>query len=102
MANHNPRTEFLNPIRDTARAKELGRRGGLASGQVRKAKAQRLKSLNEYMKIASYVDALTDAEFDEFLEEFDTEQRERVRRTFRPTKQELNASLKTYGIKFRF
>lgn len=86
--NRYPRTEFLKPIRTTERARELGRKGGLASGKVRKEKAEKRKEFVNYMKFSDFIESLTDAEYQDFISEFTEEEQELIRFHFRPTKED--------------
>lgn len=77
-------------------AKEMGRRGGIASGKTRKRKAYIRKRLDMFIKIQNYVDSLSNKEFEEFIEEYTVEQQEYIKRIFKPTKKDIKKLLKKY------
>ena len=94
--NLNPRKEFLQPIRTTERAQELGRKGGIRSGQTRRRKAILRQQLNAYMYLSDYIDTLSDAEYKEFLQEYTEAEQERIQFLFKPTPKQQKQLFKTF------
>ena len=94
--NLNPRTEFLKPIRTSEEAKELGRKGGIRSGQVRREKAKRRQELFSFMNLSEYINTLSDAEYSDFIKEFTEEEQERIQFLFKPTPKQQKQLFKMF------
>ena len=86
--NRNPRKEFLKPIRTTERAREIGRKGGIASGKARRERAEKQRFFRAYMDFSNFIESLTDAEYQEFIADFTEEEKEYIRFHFRPNKED--------------
>ena len=81
--NYYPKLENLKPIRDTQRAKELGRLGGIASGKTRKRKSIIKQKIKSYSKLNNYINSLTNKEYESFLNNFTEEQKEKINFLFK-------------------
>lgn len=68
--NLNPRTEFLKPIRTTERAKELGHKGGIKSGYVRKVNSLKKKCFCSLFQVITSNGSLTEKQIDKYSNEF--------------------------------
>ena len=75
-------------------AKEMGRKGGIASGITRRRKKYIRKQMNTIIKLQEYIDSLSNVEYKEFIIDFSKEQQEYIRRIFKPTIQETKRLLK--------
>lgn len=79
---------FWNLSEQQNEQKKYGRLGGIKSGIVRKQNADRRKAFENYCKARDYINALTDTEFNELMQEFTEEEQERIRYKFRPNKED--------------
>lgn len=68
--NLNPRVEFLQPIRTTERAKELGHKGGIKSGYVRKVNSLKKKCFCSLFQVIMSNGSLTEKQIDKYSNEF--------------------------------
>ncbi|MBQ2962378.1 hypothetical protein [Methanobrevibacter sp.] len=91
MAN----TENLKPF-TKLNAKEMGRRGGIASGKSRKEKAYIKHSLTLLLNIQNYINSLSNIEFETFVCVFSLEQQSYIRTLFKPSKKEIRQILKKF------
>lgn len=94
--------ENLTPYRKgEARARENGRKGGIASGIKRKRDAEILKHFRAYMEFSSFIDSLSDAEYQDFISDFTEAEQEYIRYNFRPTKEDTKQQNRLFKKYFR-
>lgn len=73
-----------------------GRKGGIASGKTRRRKAYLKKKLIAYMNLQDFIDSLTEAEYNNLLQDYTPEQQDYINRTFKRTEEETKELLKKY------
>lgn len=78
-------------------AKEMGKRGGIASGKTRRRKAYIRNRLALLLNIQNYINSLSKTEFENFLCEFPLEQQSYILTLFKPSKREIRQILKKFG-----
>ncbi len=79
----------LKPYRKgEIRARENGRKGGIASGIKRRKNAESVRHFRAYMDFSNFIESLTDAEYNDFISDFTEEEQEKIRFYFRPTKED--------------
>lgn len=94
--------ENLTPYRKgEARARENGRKGGIASGIKRKHYADIRRYFKNYMDFSNFIDSLTDAEYKDFISDFTEEEQEKIRYNFRPTKEDTKQQNRLFKKYFR-
>ena len=81
-----------------ANAKEMGKKGGLASGITRKRKAYFRKLLNDIVDLSFYIDELDDIEYKDFIKDYTKEEQELIMLLFRPTKKQKKQLLKQFKL----
>lgn len=77
-------------------AKEYGKRGGIASGKVRRLKAYKRKRLIAYFNLQNYINSLSDTEYKEFLQDYTPTEQNYINNTFRKTEAELKEMVKNF------
>ena len=78
----------------TENAKEMGRKGGLASGITRKRNALIKKQFDVLERISNFIDSLTDTEYQLFLSDFSEAEAELINFYFKPTEKQLKKMAK--------
>lgn len=79
----------LKPYRKgEIRARENGRKGGIASGIKRRKNAETMRHFRAYTDFSNFIESLTDAEYNDFIADFTEEEQEKIRFYFRPTKED--------------
>lgn len=63
-------------------AKEMGKRGGIASGKTRRRKSYLRNRLKAMIDLSMYFDTLSKDEFNEFISEYTPEQQEYIESLF--------------------
>ena len=92
----------LKPYRKgEIRARENGRKGGLASGIKRREQAEARRHFRAYMEFSDYIKKLTDAEYQDFISDLTEEEQEKIQFHFRPTKEDSKKWNKIFKQYFR-